>query len=141
MSIQYETWTSPIQHPAEVVVDWRRYAMQHEPAVLSKREREVFWLCAAGRTNKQIAHELRVSARTAEATRTNLKSKIPGLRTVDFGLLAYLILADTHAKMLKFAEQTRTLSVNGVGTMPTSAETARELATAHARTPTFRRNK
>ncbi len=43
---------------------------------LSRREREVLQLCAAGRTNRQIAAELRLSGRTVDRHMSNILGKL-----------------------------------------------------------------
>jgi DNA-binding NarL/FixJ family response regulator len=53
---------------------------------LSAREREVVQLVAEGKTNKEIAVILRISAKTAEAHRSNIMSKL------DFHSVAELVL-------------------------------------------------
>ncbi len=47
-----------------------------DPKVLSRRERDVLRLLARGYTNRQAAEELQLSARTVEAHRASLMSKL-----------------------------------------------------------------
>jgi DNA-binding NarL/FixJ family response regulator len=49
---------------------------QQEPPSLSPREREVIQLLAEGRGNKEVAHLLGISVRTAETHRTNIMRKL-----------------------------------------------------------------
>jgi len=52
-----------------------------DPAGLTKRERDVVVLVAEGRSNKEIAVALSISAKTVESHRRNLMHKL-GLRSV-----------------------------------------------------------
>ena len=60
------------QHDALAV----RSVLQARLALLSERERQVLDRVLAGRANKQIADELRITVRTVEAHRANVMSKM-----------------------------------------------------------------
>ena len=72
-------------HVANVVVDDYLKALSRseaaEPSVLTTREREVLKLVAEGKSTKDIAAELEVSAKTVETHRAHLMSKLQ-LRSV-----------------------------------------------------------
>lgn len=50
---------------------------------LTRREREIFYLVVAGRSNKQIAQLLSLSAKTIENHRTNIFKKLKVTSTVE----------------------------------------------------------
>jgi two-component system, NarL family, response regulator NreC len=74
---------------SRVVVDayLGRKALPEDP--LTPREREVLQLVAEGKTTKQIAHILGVSAKTAESHRTRIMNKLEIHETA--GLVRYAI--------------------------------------------------
>jgi DNA-binding NarL/FixJ family response regulator len=76
---------------AEVVDDarGRRDREENTFAVLTPREREVLQLLAEGKSTKEIAHTLLVSARTIETHRAQIMDKL-GIRNVA-GLTKYAI--------------------------------------------------
>jgi non-specific serine/threonine protein kinase len=62
--------------PADVVAEFLGSEVHRQPASLSAREREVAALIARGLTNREIAHELGVSVRTADAHVEHIRNKI-----------------------------------------------------------------
>lgn len=43
---------------------------------LTQRETEIFWLIGQGRTLRQIADSLKISVKTVEAHRSNIREKL-----------------------------------------------------------------
>ena len=67
--------TEAASKAADLLEPGRRKIEEHM-SKLSRRERTVYPLLARGMTDKMIAKELRVSARTAQMHVTNIKSKL-----------------------------------------------------------------
>ena len=68
-------------------------------AKLTPRERQVVELIVAGKTTREISRELRVSARTIDAHRSNIMAKTGARRVAELVRLAVLYLpqADSRA--------------------------------------------
>lgn len=58
---------------------------------LTEREREVFWLLASGRINKQAAHDLGIALRTVKHHRARVLEKMEADSLADLGRMALLL--------------------------------------------------
>ena len=91
-----------IEREAAIVIKARQRAIEARTrlSVLSEREREVLDRVADGRSNKEIARQLRISPRTVEIHRANMMSKLGARHAaeairmkMESGLGARMILA------------------------------------------------
>lgn len=69
-------------------MQWRRWNMEASHTLdrinsMTPREREILDLIVAGRSSKEIAHQLRLSVKTVEIHRCNLMHKMEARSTVD----------------------------------------------------------
>jgi len=72
-------WTEPIAAERDAALRWRRTsgtATHAQPTALSDREMDVLRLIAGGKSNREIAEELFVSARTVERHIANIYGKL-----------------------------------------------------------------
>lgn len=68
--------------------------MLTEPSVLAKRQRQVFWLIAAGKGPLEIAAIMEISPNTVRTYREQIADRIPALTSnAMYGALAVDILA------------------------------------------------
>ena len=76
----------------------RKRLIRHAGKPLTKREIAVWMRVAAGRTSKEIAKDLSISIRTAEADRDILRVKLEAKRTADLIAKWYSLSDDARRK-------------------------------------------
>ena len=88
--------------------DAELHSLQARHAVLSRRQREVMALIAAGRLNKQVARELGISEFTVKAHRGFV------MRRMHAESFAQLVIMDAHLRSSRAPDELRSSGENGV---------------------------